>query len=105
MNEIADMENTYVRGLQDTASQLGVRLTGDENASTILDLIGGASAEQIAWERRNKGTGGNIIPDEDEDVKPTSPPSGANYTPYDPYEAAGLTIVPGVAFDTSGQRY
>ena len=56
-NNLSREERSYMKTLQTSAANAGVRLTGGESSDAILDLIGKAAAEQIAYDRRDKGTG------------------------------------------------
>jgi len=47
-NQLASEERNYLKELQTTAASLGAKLTGNEDANTLLTLIGQESAKQLA---------------------------------------------------------
>jgi len=54
-NEISSEEREYRRTLETTAAESGTQFTGNESNDELLALIGNAAAEEIAWDRRDKG--------------------------------------------------
>jgi len=86
MNQLAVEEREYTRGLQQLAATQGVTITGNETATQLLDLIGGAYGESIAWERAYKtreSSGDGIalnLGTTPTEAKPTTVPAGTS--PY-----------------------
>ena len=54
-NTLGSEERQYLKSLQAAAAELGYGVTGNESIDELLSIIGKKSAEQIAFERRDKG--------------------------------------------------
>ena len=54
--QLLTAENTYKQTLETAAAGAGIRLSGNESNEEILRLIGDAAAEELQFDRTNKGT-------------------------------------------------
>ena len=74
--ELIKSENTYKQDLQTTGASLGITFTGNESIDEILQKIGNAAAEQIAYDRAKKNTtydpnnAKKYLPDRNNDGQP-----------------------------------
>ena len=57
-SQLSREETEYSRTLKTAAANAGLKLSGGESNDDILQLIGGAAAEEIQWQRREKKTVG-----------------------------------------------
>jgi len=53
--ELAGEEREYRRVLETAAAESGTQFSGSDSNEALLSLIGTAAAEQIGWDRRDKG--------------------------------------------------